>query len=194
MEGANNRRSDVMRLLEAVREGNSSDTDQLIALVRDELHSLATALFKAEAPPKIFKPADVVSQAFERLVDPKVAGGQERTGFFAIAAHAMRLVLVEHARSKARTEAGRPPIPVELTEPLLLSTARIEDVLAIDGALEKLELLDAEGVSAVELRFFGGLGPQDIAEVLDVPEKTVVDDLTIARAWLRRELSAPPRN
>jgi RNA polymerase sigma factor (TIGR02999 family) len=104
----------------------------------------------------------------------------------------MRRILVDHARSKLRKKRGQRPHRVELTENLTLTTESLEDVLALDEALEKLSRVDPRQARIVELRFFGGLTVGEVAEALGVSKRTVEGEWTMVRAWLRRELSAPP--
>ena len=102
----------------------------------------------------------------------------------------MRRILVDHARSKLRKKRGQRPQRVELTEPLLISTENIEDVIAIDETLKKLAELDPRQARIVELRFFGGLTVAEVAEAIGVSKRTVEAEWTMVRAWLRRELSS----
>jgi RNA polymerase sigma factor (TIGR02999 family) len=104
----------------------------------------------------------------------------------------MRRVLVEHARSKRRKKRGGKNVPVEFNDDMLGMTIDIDQMLDLEGALEKLETLDPRQVRLVELRFFGGLSTQDAAKVLDISVRTAENDWHMARAWLKRELGERP--
>ena len=185
-------RPDVHRLLESLSEGKSSAANELMPLVFGELRSLAARLLSRERPGHTLQPTELVNEAFLRLVNQKRVTWQGRTHFFAIGAQAMRRILVDHARSKLRKKRGQRPLRVELTEKLLISSENIEDVLAVDEALEKLAELDPRQARIVELRFFGGLTVAEVAEAIGVSKRTVEAEWTMVRAWLRRELSSPP--
>ncbi len=185
-------RPDVHRVLESLSEGKSSAANELMPLVFGELRSLAARLLSQERPGHTLQPTALVNEAFLRLVDQKRVSWQGRTHFFAIGAQAMRRILVDHARSKLRKKRGQRPLRVELTEKLLISSENIEDVLAVDEALEKLAELDPRQARIVELRFFGGLTVAEVAEAIGVSKRTVEAEWTMVRAWLRRELSSPP--
>jgi RNA polymerase sigma factor (TIGR02999 family) len=124
-------------------------------------------------------------------VDQTRVDWKGRSHFFAIGAQAMRRILVDHARAKLSKKRGQRPVKVELHEDMMISTTRAEDVLALDQALERLTEVDPEQARIVELRFFGGLTVEEVAEVLGVSKRKIEAEWTVTRAWLRRELSAP---
>jgi RNA polymerase sigma factor (TIGR02999 family) len=185
-------RSEITRILQAAKAGDASAVNKLMPLVYDELRSLAGRFMSRERPGHTLQPTELVNEAFLRLVDHTRVDWQGRTHFFAVGARVMRRILVDHARSKLRKKRGERPQRVELTEKLTLTTDSLEDVLALDEALEKLNKVDPRQARIVELRFFGGLTVSEVAEVLNVSKRTVEGEWTMVRAWLRRELSAPP--
>jgi RNA polymerase sigma factor (TIGR02999 family) len=184
--------SEIVVLLEALSKGDRSAFDKLTPLVYDEFHTIASKLLNKERPHHTFQPSDLVNEAFIKLLDQKRVNWQGRTHFLAVGAKVMRRILVDHARSKLRLKRGQRPHRVEWRDHFALSTDRMEDVLALDEALVALAERDARQARIVELRFFGGLSIQETAEVLGVSGRTVEDEWTMIRAWLRRQLSAPP--
>jgi RNA polymerase sigma factor (TIGR02999 family) len=127
-----------------------------------------------------------VNEAYLRLVDQKSPNWQSRTHFFGVAARLMRQILVDHARHRqARKRAG---FTVSLDEAASFGQERNADLVALDLGLNALEKLDARKSKAVELRYFGGLSMEDIAQVLDVSPVTVRRDLRMAEAWLHNEM------
>ena len=112
-----------------------------------------------------------------------------KTHFFAISAKMMRRILVDHARSKNRLKRGGAKFRIPLADDLCITSRNDEDVLAVEEALTKLAELDPRQAQIVELRFFGGLTVEQVAEVLSVSKRTVESEWTMVRAWLRRELS-----
>lgn len=184
--------TDVTRLLRSWRETDDPDTlDRLVPLVYDELRRLAAHHLRGEAAGHTLEPTALVHEAYARLV-----GGpsrfENRAHFFAVAAGAMRRVLVDHARRRNRAKRGGGAIPVTLTG----GSARVDpwtlDLLALDEALGRLEALDPRKARTVELHFFGGLTQGDTAEVLGVSRATVERDLKLAKAWLKEHLEEGP--
>lgn len=179
-------RGDVTRLLRRLSTGEPADRDRLYALVYAELRRLAGSAFRRERSGHTLQPTALVHEAFLRLSTQRTAW-ESRGHFFAMAAEAMRRVLVDHARRRAALK--RPgtvlPIPTGPGEPFTEPTV---DLLALDVALDRLETRDARLARVVELRFFAGLNIDEIAEAIDVSERTVKRDWHLARAWLRREL------
>ena len=188
MEERESSRAEVTRILESVTAGDRSAADQLVPLVYNELRALAGRFLSRERADLTLQPTELVNEAYLRLVDQDRTEWQGKTHFFAIGAQTMRRILVDHARSKLRKKRGARPQRVELTESLRISTERVEDVLALEEALEKLEKMDRRQARIVELRFYGGLTVSEVAKVLDVSKPTVEREWVMIRAWLRREL------
>jgi RNA polymerase sigma-70 factor (ECF subfamily) len=183
---------EITQVLKTIAAGDRAAMDRLMPLVYPDLRALAGHFLRREGAGHTLQPTELVNEAFLRLVDQKRVDWKGRSHFFAIGAQAMRRILVDHARAKLSKKRGQRPIKVELHEDMMISTTRAEDVLALDQALERLTALDPEQARIVELRFFGGLNVEEVAEVLGVSKRKVEAEWTVTRAWLRRELSAPP--
>ncbi|MEZ5988441.1 MAG: sigma-70 family RNA polymerase sigma factor [Planctomycetota bacterium] len=183
-------RPDATQVLQDVSAGRSPNAEELMPLLYDEFHALAERQLAKEPKGITLQPTALVHEVFLKLVDQDRVDWKGRTHFFAIGAKAMRRILVDHARRRKRLKRGGDRSRVELDEGVALSPERDEDLLALHEALEKLEGLDERQARIVELRFFGGLTVEEVAEVLGVSKRTVEADWTVVRAWLRRELDA----
>jgi RNA polymerase sigma factor (TIGR02999 family) len=180
---------DVSHLLNAIEQGDPQAASQLLPLVYDELRRLAAQKLAHEKPGQTLQPTALVHEAYLRLV-----GGEEdrawngRGHFFAAAAVAMRRILVDAARRKHTQKHGglqRRPL-----DPVVAAPEPDEELLALDGALEKLAAVDPLKARLVELRFFAGLTGEQAAEVLGISPTTADRHWAYARAWLRAEVSA----
>jgi len=189
---AKDKASQIESILQSVSDGDRTAADRLMPLVYDDLRSIAARLLSRERSDHSFQPTELVHEAYMKLVDQKHVDWQGRTHFYAIGAQAMRRILTDHARAKLRLKRGQRPHRVEWSDNFALSIDNLEDVLALDEAMTKLEALDRRQALIVELRFFGGLKVQEVADYLGVSTRTVELDWTMVKAWLRRELSAPP--
>lgn len=179
----------VTELLSAWTSGDSAALERLIPIVYGELRAIAGLVFRRERGDHTLQPTAVVHEAFLKL-----AGGdvpfRDRVHFFAVAAQAMRQVLVDHARARVAAKRGGGATRIELGElPGGGADRALADVLAVDQALERLAALDADQARIVELRYFGGLTVEETAEVLGVSAPTVKRDWRLARAFLARELA-----
>ena len=183
---------EVTRLLLSWSQGDRKALDELIPLVYDELHRLAERHLAHERSGHTLQPTAVVHEAYLKLVDQKRVTWKNRGHFFAVAAQAMRRLLVDHARARGREKRGGAVTRVALEEAEAApSVPAIDaDVLAVDLALEKLAALDSTQAKVVELRYFGGLTVEEIAEVLGTSISTVGRAFFLAKVWLYRELSA----
>ncbi len=184
-----NQAGDITGLLVSWREGNRAALDTLLPLIQRELNQIARRHLGRERRHPAMQPSSLVQEAYVRLLHDHDVGWRNRAHFFAIAARVMRQVLVDHARQRSRAKRGGEAlhIPLELTD--VLSPDEVEEVVAVDLALERLAALDERKSQVLELRFFGGLSLDETAEVLGVAQNTVIRDWNFARAWLRRELS-----
>jgi RNA polymerase sigma factor (TIGR02999 family) len=176
-------------LLRAWQGGDRAALDELMPAVYAELRRLAAAHMRRERSEHTLSPTALVSEAFVRMGGDSLPAISTRNHFFALAARQMRQILVDHARKRSADKRGGGERMVELDE-ALASAARPADFLALDDALTSLGAVDERAAHAVELRYFGGLGHEEIAEILGVASKTVQRDLRAAVAWLRRHLSA----
>ena len=163
--------------------------EKLLPIVYDELRRLAAAYLKNERSDHTLQPTALVHEAYLKLADQKDLQWQDQTHFRALAATAMRQILVDHARRRATDKRGGDWLRVTLDEALAAAEDRNIDLLALDEALSSLAKLDHRKCRVVELRFFGGLTCDEAAHTLDISPKTAEADWYMARAWLRQQLS-----
>lgn len=190
-------RGEITRLLRQASAGNKAAFDQLVPLVYDELHRIASGRLKLESAGHTLTPTALVHEAYLQLVAQDRADWQSRSHFFAVAALAMRRILINYAKAKARQKRGGGAVRVDLDvaerlgeTAVPLSDEQADELIALDAALAQLRTFNEEGADVVEYRFFGGLQFKEIAEVLGVSEVTVRRRWAAARAWLRREMAA----
>jgi RNA polymerase sigma factor (TIGR02999 family) len=167
--------------------------DRLMPEAYQELRRLAAAYLRRERPGQTLQPTALVHEAYLRLAKDKPGRWQNRAHFCAIAANAMRQILVERARARAAIKRGGGQPKVTLVENLEAggdNRPAPVDVLAIDEALERLAALDAQQARIVELRYFGGLSVEETAEALGISPATVKRDWSVARAFLAQQLAA----
>ena len=179
---------DVTRLLREVQDGREGASDELASLVYAELHDLASRFMRNERGSHTLQPTALVNEAYMRLSTQRGVAWQNRSHFFGIASQSMRRILVDHARRRraSKRDGG---VPVTLDESVPDRPDRSLDVLALDDALRRLAELDPRQARVVELRFFGGLEIEQVAEVLEISPATVKRDWTFARAFLHRLMS-----
>ena len=180
--------SQVTGLLVAVQRGDAAAVNQLIPVVYEELRRLAKRHMARQRKGHTLQTADLVSEAYLKLVNVKEAGWKDRIHFFAVASQAMRSVLVDYARRRGYAKRGGNPIRVSLSEADQAAEEKSAEVIAIDEALGRLAALDPRKSRVVELRYFGGLTVEESAELLGVSSKTIDREWRWARAWLHREL------
>ncbi|HEV8482726.1 MAG TPA: sigma-70 family RNA polymerase sigma factor [Blastocatellia bacterium] len=169
--------------------GDEAALERLTPLVYDQLHRLARRYMMRERPGHTLQASALVNEAFIRLIDWKNVQWQNRAHFFGVSAQIMRRILVDFARSRDYAKRGGGVRNVSLDEAAVIPTERGTDLVALDEALNSLAQLDERQSRIVELRFFGGLSLEEIAEVLRVSVGTVRRDWSLARALLHRELS-----
>lgn len=183
--------SGITELLIAWSDGRRDALDGLIPVVYGDLRRIAHSYLSRESAGHLLQPTALVSEAYIRLVDQRRVRWQNRAHFFGVAASMMRRILVDHARRQRAERRGRDWERVTLTE---LDVAAREpsqvDVLGLHESLEQLAVFDPQQARIVELRYFAGLTIAETAEVVGVSEATVVREWTIAKAWLRANLSA----
>jgi RNA polymerase sigma factor (TIGR02999 family) len=170
-------------------EGNAEALKSLMPLVYDELRRLARNYLRRERLSHTLDSAALVHEAYLRLVDLRRVRWQNRAHFFGIAAQLMRRILVDHARKRHAAKRGAGEARLSLDPPLAWSTPPQMDLIALDDALNRLALLDAQQSKIVELRFFGGLSVEDASQVLGISPATVKRDWAMAKAWLHKELN-----
>lgn len=181
---------EVTRLLRDWRNGDREALDRLMPLVYDELRRIARRNLRRQAPGNTLQTTAVVNEAYLRLVDHDSIDWQNRTHFFAVAAQAMRFLLVDHARSQQAEKRGGAARHVELDGVAAITPERSKELIALDEALSRLAELDPRQSQIVELRYFGGLSLEETAEIIGVSVITVRREWAKAKAWLYRELSA----
>lgn len=181
---------EVTRLLEQAGGGSAEAFDRLFHLVYEDLRSVAHARMGDERPDHTLSPTALVHEAYVRLVEREAWGWSGRAHFFAAAATAMRRILIDHARARSAQKrgGGASAVPLEGLEEVL-GHEPLPSLVALDEAMKELAEFNQRGARVVEYRFFGGLSHGEIAEVLGVSEPTARRSWTMARAWLRRELT-----
>jgi len=179
--------SEISSLLRAWSDGDQSALQDLTAVVHEELRRLAHHYMQRERSGHTLQTTALVNEAYIRLVDYKRMQWQDRAHFFAVAAQAMRRILIDHARSHNIKRGGGVP-HVALDDIAIVSGDRSGDLVALDDAMNALARLDLRKVQIIEMRFFGGLSVEETAEVLKVSPATVRRDWSIAKFWLYREL------
>jgi RNA polymerase sigma factor (TIGR02999 family) len=180
---------EVSRLLAAWSTREPGAEERLFSLVYAELRRLAAVHRRGEAPGHSLQTTALVHEAYLRLNGQRQVAWKNRGHFFAIASHAMRRILVDHARRRKAAKRGGAVAPSAL-DSVVLPVAFPVDLVELDLALEKLERLDAREAKVVELRIFAGLTGPEVAAALGVSLATVEREWTAARVWLRRELAA----
>jgi RNA polymerase sigma factor (TIGR02999 family) len=177
-------------LLRALRGGDRDALDRMLPLVYDELRRLAERVLRGEHAPRTLPATGLVHEAYLKLAGGDRLDAADRAHFLALAARAMRQVLVDHARRRHAARRGGDWIPTTLTEGLRGTDFKPEELLALN---EALDALDARQRQVVECRFFAGMEEREIAAALGITERTVRRDWLKARAWLYRRLyEAPP--
>jgi RNA polymerase sigma factor (TIGR02999 family) len=180
---------DVTALLERWRRGSADAEEQLMALVQSELRKLAASYLRRERGDHTLQPTAVVNEAYIRLMPQRRVNWANRSHFFGIAAKMMRRILVDHARRKrAAKREGFEGDPVTLSRVADPAGGHDIDVLALHEALAGLAALDARQAEIVEMRFFGGLKIDEIADAVGVSPATVKRELTTATVWLRHRM------
>ncbi|HLJ50837.1 MAG TPA: sigma-70 family RNA polymerase sigma factor [Bryobacteraceae bacterium] len=179
----------VTQLLHQWRQGNDAALDHLAPLVYRELRRVAGGIMKAERPGHTLQPTALVHEAYMRLVEQDQPDWNSRTHFVAVAAQYMRQILVDHARERRSQKRGAGALPVTLDPQAHDGAGQATDCLALDDALRDLAHFDQRRARILELRYFGGLKQNEIAEVIGVHVNTVARELRLAEAWLRNQLT-----
>lgn len=179
----------VTQLLSEWRSGDSRASEKLLPLVQPELQRLARHYMSRERPGHTLQTTALLDDAYLRLSDKTHPQWQNRAHFFAVAAQLMRRIMVDHARERQALKRGGGTIRVTLDEAAAVTQTRADELLALDEAMEGLATFDPRKARVVELRYFGGLTTEEIAEVLKIHVNTVTRDWIAARAWLLAALS-----
>jgi RNA polymerase sigma-70 factor, ECF subfamily len=180
---------EVTVLLGAWSGGDERALEKLIPLVQPELHRLAHHYMSRERAGHTLQTTALLDEAYLLLVDHNKRDWQNRTHFVAAAAQLMRRIMVDHARERHALKRGAGALKVTLDEAAAVTETRSEDLLALDDALERLAAQDPRKSQIVELRYFGGLTVEEVAEFLKLSQRTVEREWNMAKAWLYRALS-----
>ena len=180
---------DIPQLLKDWSDGHQQALTKLIPLVYDELRRLAQRYMAQERPDHTLQTTALVHEAYLRLVDLNNVRWQNRAHFFGVSAQLMRHILVDYARNQHAAKRGGANLKLSLDEAVNLSDERAVELVALDDAMARLASLDPQKSRIAELRFFGGLNIEEVAEILGVSAATVVRQWRLARAWLNREIS-----
>jgi RNA polymerase sigma factor (TIGR02999 family) len=184
------RRSDITKLIVEARHGGRGALERVFPLVYDELRRVAHRALLRERKGHTLSTTVLVHEAYLKLVDQDRADWNDRAHFLAIAAMAMRRILVDYARRQKRLKRGGERRPVTLDDAMLLADQRAETLLALEEALSRLRALNERLSRVVECRFFAGLTTEETAAALQVTPRTVERDWQKARAWLYTQLQA----
>ncbi len=183
--------SDVTRILSRIQKGDMGATDELLPLVYDELRKLAAYRVRQQKPGGSLQATELVHEAYLRLVDVEEAREWNSRGhFFAAAGEAMRRIVVDRARYNARQKRGNQARHVELDEKLIAAEAKSRRMLAMNDALDELQLHDQQAATLVKLRFFVGMQHQEAAEALGIGRRKADRLWVIAKTWLYKQLDA----
>jgi RNA polymerase sigma factor (TIGR02999 family) len=178
----------LTQLLQAASDGQPGASDELLSLVYEHLHSIAQARMAQERPGHTLQATALVHEVYLRVLGEHKLPWNGRAHFFHVAAEAMRRLLIEHARSRGRVKRGgdRQRVPLSVLE--LADVQDEEQILALDGAMRRLEDVDPEAAEVVRLRFFAGLSVEQASEALNISARTIKRDWAFARAWLHQAL------
>jgi RNA polymerase sigma-70 factor, ECF subfamily len=190
MSQSGSEKHEITEILRQWSEGRQEALDKLMPFVYDELHRQAARYLRRERSDHTLQPTALINEAYLKLIDQKEVAWESRTHFFALAANAMRQILVDYARTKHRKKRGGDDVKIPLEETLIIATSEKNiDLMALDEALNRLEKFDDQQVRVVELRFFSGLSLEETAEALHISRATAAREWAMARAWLHRELT-----
>ena len=181
----------VTQLLQQWSHGDDAALVKLTPLVYAELRRLAHHYMEGERPNHTLQTTALVNEAYLRLADQTTPNWQSRAHFFAVAARGMRRILVSYARSNRAQKRGGGAARIELDEAAILSPEQSIDIVDLHEALERLSTLDSRKAQVVELKYFGGLNHDEVAEVMKISAVTVRRDWVFAKAWLHKELHQP---
>jgi RNA polymerase sigma factor (TIGR02999 family) len=184
---------EVTVLLEQIRDGDSHAIDKLLPLVLHELRTLARLQLRTERPDHTLQPTALVNEAYIRLVTDQARNWQSRAHFIGVSASIMRRILVDHARRRrALKRGGLGQSALDAEDCAALSDQQAEELLTLNMALDRLEEMSQRQRRVVELRYFGGLSPEETAEVLNVSPITVRRDWLAAKTWLKGQMRRQP--
>jgi len=181
--------SEITRILHEWNDGNEAAKEQLLPFVYDELKRQARFLMARERPNHTLQPTALVHEAFMKLSEQSGVDWKNRSHFYGFASRMMRQILVDHARLHATAKRGSRPIHFSIDDVQIPIEDRADLIIVLNEVLKRLEQLDEKQAKLVEMKFFGGLNNQEIAEALDISERTVGREWQAARLWLYREIN-----
>ena len=181
---------EVTRLLARAAEGGQPVVDQLFTIIYDEIHRIAQHQLRSERANHTLSPTDIVHEAYLRLAGPERIPWQSRAHFLAVAASAIRRLLIDHARRRSAYKRGGDREAVSLSDAMLAVPHDDHSLLDLDAALRRLDAIEPRQARVVECRFFAGMSIDETADALGVARATAARDWAFARAWLHRELDA----
>ena len=181
---------EITGLLRAWQDGDHEALDRLMPVVYDELRRAARNYMRRERAGHTLQASALVNEVYLRLVDINGVRWQDRAHFFAVSASLMRRILLDAARARVAGKRGGGGLRITLSDDVAASS-EASDLIAIDDALQALSQVDSRKAQVVELRFFGGLSVDEMAEVLKISPQSVKRDWKLARAWLLKELRGP---
>lgn len=179
---------DTAHQLDALSRGDASSADRLSPTIYAELRALAGSFFRRQAPDHTLQPTALVHEAFLRLMGTRETDWASRAHFLAVAARAMRHILINHAERRAALKRGGDRRRVPLRDAVASAPTHELDLLALNEALSALEAISARRAQVVEMKCFGGMTIEEIARVIDVSTTTVENDWRFARAWLAQRI------
>jgi RNA polymerase sigma factor (TIGR02999 family) len=180
--------ANVTLLLKRCSNGDQSALTELVPLIYEELRHLASSYLQRERPSHTLQTTALVHEAYLRLVDQKDTQWKGRGHFFAVAAQMIRRILVDHARRHKAIKRGGPLPKLSLDQVIAVSEEQSDNLLLLDGLLDRLTAIDPQEVRIIELRFFAGLSVEETAEALSISPTTVKREWSVAKKWLSREL------
>jgi RNA polymerase sigma factor (TIGR02999 family) len=180
----------VTVFLQQWRSGDHSALDALTPIVHDELRKLAASYMRRENAGHTLQPTALLNEAYMRLAQQQNQNWENRAHFFGVAAHLMRVILVDHARAKNRAKRGAGAAKVSIQEALDASEERPETLVQLDDALNELAKFDERKAKVIEMRFFAGMTIEETAEALSIGVATVAREQRVAEAWLNRYLTS----
>lgn len=179
---------EITELLIDWSNGNQDALDKLFPLIERELHRLAHHYMQRLHPGNTLQTTALINETYIRLVGQRDVHWQNRAHFFGISAQIMHRFLLNYARDRRRLKRGGGAIQISLSDVAVISPEKTEELIALEEALSRLQLLDERKCKVVELRYFGGLSVEETAEVLKLSKITVMRDWNMAKAWLAREI------
>lgn len=180
---------EITKLLDEWSDGNEQALDDLMPLVYDNLHKMARRYMSSQNLGHTLQTTALIHEAYMKLADQKDKQWQNRAHFYAVAAQAMRQILVSHARKTNAEKRGGANTIISLEDVAIISNERASEMVALDEALINLAAKDERKSRVVELRYFGGMPVEETSEVLKISPETVMRDWRFAKTWLLRELS-----